>query len=138
MAGLAVVAAARCGSATSPWRILLLRGLYAPLGMLGFNYREIRQAFIDMEQMVELRGHRAGHRRRARRRGPAAGQRAGGRLAFEHVGFQHDARSVGPAATSASRAAPGTTTALVGPSGAGKTTVVRLAMRLIDPRRAAC
>ena len=33
----------------------LLRNLYAPLGMLGFQYREIRQAFIDMEQMVSLR-----------------------------------------------------------------------------------
>jgi ATP-binding cassette subfamily B protein len=30
--------------------------------------------------------------------------------------------------------APGTTTALVGPSGAGKTTIARLALRLIDPQ----
>ena len=33
---------------------LLLIGIYGPLNMLGFNYREIRQAFIDMEQMVHL------------------------------------------------------------------------------------
>jgi ATP-binding cassette subfamily B protein len=33
------------------------------------------------------------------------------------------------------RAAPGATVALVGPSGAGKTTAIRLALRLIDPQR---
>src|SRR5581483_10138842 len=30
--------------------------------------------------------------------------------------------------------APGSTVALVGPSGAGKTTIVRLALRLLDPQ----
>ena len=38
--------------------ILLLIGIYGPLNMLGFNYREIRQAFIDMEQMVELKARK--------------------------------------------------------------------------------
>ena len=113
--------------------VMLLSGLYAPLGMLGFQYREIRQAFIDMEQMVSLHDvtpdivdapdavdlPRAG------------GQ--GAALAFDRVSFQHDARSVGLKDVSFS-APPGTTTALVGPSGAGKTTAVRLAMRLIDPK----
>jgi ABC-type transport system involved in Fe-S cluster assembly fused permease/ATPase subunit len=49
------------------------------------------------------------------------------------VSFQHDARSVGLRDVDF-RAAPGTTVALVGPSGAGKTTAVRLALRLIDPQ----
>ncbi|MDZ4370317.1 MAG: ABC transporter transmembrane domain-containing protein, partial [Phenylobacterium sp.] len=35
--------------------VFLLSGLYAPLGMLGFQYREIRQGLIDMEQMVALK-----------------------------------------------------------------------------------
>ena len=34
--------------------ILILQQVYAPLFSLGMNYREIRQAFIDMEQMLEL------------------------------------------------------------------------------------
>ena len=34
-------------------------------------------------------------------------------------------------------ATPGTTVAVVGPSGAGKTTMIRLALRLIDPQRGA-
>jgi ATP-binding cassette subfamily B protein len=112
---------------------LLLRGLYQPLGMLGFNYREIRQAFIDMEQMVdllgvepEIRDHEA-----ARDLPPASGR--GAALAFEDVSFRHDARSLGLAEVSF-QAEPGATVALVGPSGGGKTTAARLAMRLIDPQ----
>jgi ATP-binding cassette subfamily B protein len=113
--------------------VLLLRGLYQPLGMLGFNYREIRQAFIDMEQMVELRGvaPEITDAADAQDLPPAGGK--GAAVAFEHVSFRHDARSTGLADVSFD-AAPGTTTALVGPSGAGKTTAVRLAMRLIDPK----
>jgi ABC-type transport system involved in Fe-S cluster assembly fused permease/ATPase subunit len=113
--------------------IFLLSGLYAPLGMLGFQYREIRQAFIDMEQMVSLRDVEPEivDAPDARDLPPASGQ--GASIAFDHVGFQHDARSVGLRDVSF-EAPPGTTTALVGPSGAGKTTAVRLAMRLLDPK----
>jgi ABC-type transport system involved in Fe-S cluster assembly fused permease/ATPase subunit len=111
----------------------LLRNLYAPLGMLGFQYREIRQAFIDMEQMVSLRDVAAdiSDAPDAVDLPPASG--AGASIAFDHVGFQHDARSVGLNDVSF-KAPPGTTTAIVGPSGAGKTTAVRLAMRLLDPK----
>jgi len=113
--------------------LLLLNGLYAPLGMLGFQYREIRQAFIDMEQMVSLRDIAPDivDAADAKDLPPASG--AGAAIAFDHVSFQHDARSVGLRDVSF-EAPPGTTTALVGPSGAGKTTAVRLAMRLLDPK----
>ncbi len=113
--------------------ILLLTGIYAPLNMLGFNYREIRQAFIDMEQMVVLRAidpdirDKPGAVDLPPARGPGAA------IAFEDVSFRHDARSQGLAGVSFA-AQPGTTVALVGPSGAGKTTAVRLALRLIDPQ----
>ena len=116
--------------------ILLLIGIYAPLNMLGFNYREIRQAFIDMEQLVALTGRTpdiidaAG----ARDLPPAAPQ--GARLEFRDVAFRHDARSQGLLDVSFV-AEPGATVALVGPSGAGKTTAVRLALRLIDPQAGA-
>ncbi|MDR3512473.1 MAG: ABC transporter ATP-binding protein/permease [Caulobacteraceae bacterium] len=113
--------------------ILILQQVYGPLNVLGVNYREIRQAFIDMEQMISLRQVQpeitdAPH---ARDLPPASGQ--GAALVFEAVGFQHTARSVGLHDISFT-AAPGTTTALVGPSGAGKTTIVRLALRLLDPQ----
>ncbi len=120
----------RIGDVTTA--IFLLSGLYAPLGMLGFQYREIRQAFIDMEQMVSLRDIKPDivDAADAVDLPPSSGQ--GASIAFEHVGFQHDARSVGLKDVSFT-VPPGTTTALVGPSGAGKTTAVRLAMRLLDP-----
>jgi ATP-binding cassette subfamily B protein len=112
--------------------IFLLSGLYAPLSVLGFQYREIRQAFIDMEQMVSLReiGPDIVDAPDAVDLPPASGQ--GAAIAFEHVSFQHDARSVGLSDVSFV-APPGTTTAIVGPSGAGKTTTIRLALRLLDP-----
>ncbi len=99
------------------------------------NYRMIRQAFIDMEQMVELRSHPARDPRRART--PATCRRlghGGADLVFDHVGYRHSARSTGLSRRQLRARRRGTTTALVGPSGAGKTTSVRLALRLIDPQ----
>jgi ABC-type transport system involved in Fe-S cluster assembly fused permease/ATPase subunit len=112
--------------------VLLVIGLYQPLNMLGFNYREIRQAFIDMEQMVEI-GRIVpdiADPVPARPLPPASG--SGARLNFDAVGFRHGSRATGLEDITF-EAAPGTTTAIVGPSGAGKTTVVRLALRLVDP-----
>jgi ATP-binding cassette subfamily B protein len=132
MAGLSVVRGEmRVGQIVTA--VLLLRSLYQPLGMLGFNYREIRQAFIDMEQMVDLSQQppEITDAPGARELPPASGQ--GASVAFDRVSFRHDARSLGLSDVSF-QAGPGETIALVGPSGAGKTTAVRLAMRLIDPQ----
>ncbi|MCR5879943.1 ABC transporter ATP-binding protein/permease [Phenylobacterium sp. J367] len=113
--------------------ILLLSNLYAPLGMLGFQYREIRQGLIDMEQMVALKQRTPDivDAATALDLPPASGQ--GASVAFEDVRYTHDARSTGLRDVSF-HARPGETVALVGPSGAGKTTAVRLAMRLLDPQ----
>lgn len=112
--------------------VLLVIGLYQPLNMLGFNYREIRQAFIDMEQMVEI-GRvvpDVAEPAAPMTLPPASG--SGARLAFREVAFRHGARTLGLSDVTFD-VPPGTTTALVGPSGAGKTTIVRLALRLVDP-----
>jgi ATP-binding cassette, subfamily B, heavy metal transporter len=113
--------------------ILILQQVYAPLFTLGFNYREIRQSFIDMEQMLDLLAvaPEIVDAPAARPLPPASG--AGAQLVFAGVSYRHDARSVGLEDISFVTA-PGTTTALVGPSGSGKTTTVRLALRLIDPQ----
>ena len=113
--------------------ILIVQNVYAPLGNLGMNYRMIRQAFIDMEQMVELRGQLPEIRDAPNARDLPPAALGGADLVFEQVSYRHSARSVGLSDVSF-HTPPGTTTALVGPSGAGKTTAVRLALRLIDPQ----
>jgi ATP-binding cassette subfamily B protein len=113
--------------------MLIMNTIYAPLGILGMNYREIRQAFIDMEQMASLLAVEPDIRDApgARDLPPPTGE--GSEIRFEQVGFQHTARSQGLSGIDF-RVAPGHTTALVGPSGSGKTTIVRLALRLLDPK----
>ena len=114
--------------------ILILQQVYAPLFSLGMNYREIRQAFIDMEQMLDLRALEPDivDAPGAKPLPPASNR--GAELTFAGVGFQHTARSVGLDDVHFT-APPGATVALVGPSGAGKTTIVRLALRLLDPQQ---
>jgi ATP-binding cassette subfamily B protein len=61
----------------------------------------------------------------------ATPQPAVGRVAFEHVSFRYDPDR--PLITELSLVAePGTTVAIVGPTGAGKTTLVNLLMRFYD------
>ncbi len=132
MAGMQVAGGElRIGDITTA--IFLLSGLYAPLGMLGFQYREIRQGLIDMEQMVALRAIQPAIVDAADAQTLPPAQAQGATIAFQGVSFRHDARAAGLLDVSF-EAHPGMTVALVGPSGAGKTTVIRLAMRLIDPQ----
>ncbi len=127
-------AAGRMGPGDVTAAVLILISLYSPLNILGFAYREIRQSFIDMEEMLKVT-------RQTPQVADAPGAadlvraegRSGGSLAFEDVTFRHDARANGLEDVSFV-AAPGTTTALVGPSGAGKSTIVKLALRLLDPQ----
>ncbi|WP_307348638.1 ABCB family ABC transporter ATP-binding protein/permease [Caulobacter ginsengisoli] len=143
--GLAIMAlmagveaeAGRMGPGDVTASILILLGLYGPLNILGFAYREIRQSFIDMEAMLDLRRQLPEIAETANAVDlPPAREGQGGEVTFDQVSFRHGARSDGLMDVSFT-AAPGTTVALVGPSGAGKTTLVRLALRMIDPQAGA-
>ena len=138
--GLAIVAVmagveaahGRLGPGDVTAAIQILTNLFIPLNFLGFTYREIRQAFVDMEKMLELRNEVPAIVDAPGAVGLPPGDGRGGRLAFNAVEFRHDARSAGLTEVTFT-AEPGKTIALVGASGSGKTTMVRLAMRLIDP-----
>ena len=127
-------AAGRMGPGDVTAAILILISLYAPLNILGFAYREIRQSFIDMEEMLKVTRQQPlvadAPDAPPLRRSP---DRGGASLAFEDVSYRHDARSSGLEDVSFV-VPPGTTTALVGPSGSGKSTIVKLALRLLDPQ----
>lgn len=130
-------AAGRMGPGDVMAAVLIMISLYAPLNILGFAYREIRQSFIDMEEMLKVTRQtpQVADAPDARPL-PRPADARGSALAFDHVGFRHDARANGLEDVSFV-AAPGTTTALVGPSGSGKSTIVKLALRLLDPQEGA-
>lgn len=140
-AGLAVMAvlagmsaaAGKMGPGDVTSVVLIMMQIYGPLAILGFAYREIRQSIIDMEAMVDLRRQRPAVADAPNARDLPEAQVHGADLAFHRVGFRHSARIQGLEDVSF-RAPPGSTTAIVGASGAGKTTLVRLALRLIDPQ----
>lgn len=130
-------AAGRMGPGDVTAAVLIMISLYAPLNILGFAYREIRQSFIDMEEMLKVTRQApqvANAPDAIDLPRPESGR--GAEVVFDHVGFRHDARAAGLDDVSFVTPA-GTTTALVGPSGAGKSTIVKLALRLLDPQEGA-
>jgi ATP-binding cassette subfamily B protein len=105
-----------------------LMQLYQPLNIFGFVYREIKQALIDIEKMLELLRVEVEIADPPDARPLAL---AGGRVEFDRVTFAYDERR--PVLRDVSfTAAPGTSIALVGPSGAGKSTIGRLLYRFYD------
>jgi ABC-type transport system involved in Fe-S cluster assembly fused permease/ATPase subunit len=102
--------------------------LYQPLNMLGFMYREVKQALVDMESMFSLL-----RVEREIQDNPGAPPLAvgGGEVAFERVSFRYEARR--SILHDVSFAVPaGKTVAIVGPSGAGKSTISRILFRFYD------
>ena len=102
--------------------------LYVPLNFLGWFYRELRQALVDMERMFSFLDQPVGVRDRE---GAASLAIDGGSVSFEDVHFSYKDR---PILQGISFTVPkGKRVAIVGPSGSGKTTISRLLFRFYDP-----
>ncbi|MBN7797741.1 ABCB family ABC transporter ATP-binding protein/permease [Parahaliea mediterranea] len=103
--------------------------LFMPLGFLGFVYREIRGSMANIENMFRLLALQP-----AVVDAPGAGalERTNGPVEFREVSFGYGGER--PILDRVSfTIAPGQKVAIVGASGAGKSTIVKLLFRFYDP-----
>ncbi len=108
--------------------ITFLMQIYRPLNMIGFVYREIRQGLTDIEEMFKLLAQDPEVEDTP---GAAALVVSGPVIRFEDVKFHYDPdREILKGIDFEVPA--GKTTAIVGPTGAGKSTISRLLFRFYD------
>jgi ATP-binding cassette subfamily B protein len=111
-------------------------GIFAgAVAVLGEVYGDLLRAAGATERLMELLVSRSPVVSPARPVSAPAPQ-AGSAVRFEAVRFHYPSRPATPALADFSLAVqPGETVALVGPSGAGKTTVFQLLLRFYDPQQ---
>ena len=107
---------------------LVMSQLYRPLNILGFAYREIKQALTDLENMFSLMDRKPEIEDRPDAKPIKVGS---GRVEFSNVDFHYEADR--PILKDVSfTIEPGQTVAIVGPTGAGKSTLSRILFRFYD------
>lgn len=109
--------------------ITYMAQLQGPLNFFGTFYRSIQSNLINAERMLELFKEQP---HVVDREGAKTLEECAGDIVFDNVTFSYDKRR--PALNHLSfHCPPGTTTALVGESGGGKSTVMRLIFRYYNP-----
>ncbi|CAG8624387.1 19709_t:CDS:10, partial [Gigaspora rosea] len=102
--------------------------LYAPLNWFGNYYRVIQKNFVDMEKMLDLL-QEPPEIKDLPQAAPLVVKK--GEVVFDNVSFSYDSKV--PTLKNISFSIPsGYTVALVGPSGGGKSTILRLLFRFYD------
>jgi len=109
---------------------MYLSQLYGPIQQLGQIFDSWQQATVSFDRIRELLGERTTVPDTGRREG--ASEAAAGELSLLDVTFGYTPDN-SVVAEMDLRLDPGTTVALVGPTGAGKSTVVKLLARFYDP-----
>jgi ATP-binding cassette, subfamily B, bacterial len=105
---------------------LVLQGYLRDVGML---VRQLQRSVNDMEELAQLTRQPLGIDDR-----PGAGELKveRGEICFEHVTFRYDAHAAPLYSDFSVRIAPGERVGLIGHSGSGKTTFIKLIQRLYD------
>jgi len=110
--------------------VLILLNIYRPLGILGFAWREIKQGAVDLENLDQLVA-----------KNPDIADLPDapdlrlqeGEIVFEAISFTHQGRSDGIKNISF-KVPAGAKVGIVGSSGAGKSTILKLLFRFYDPK----
>lgn len=108
---------------------LMLMNVYQPLNILGWAYREIKQATVDLERLFQTLRLEPDVADKADASALAV---TGGAVRFEDVSFAHEGRARSVESVDLDIPA-GSFIGLCGPSGAGKSTLLRLLFRFFDP-----
>ncbi|PHR93359.1 MAG: metal ABC transporter permease [Robiginitomaculum sp.] len=107
---------------------LVMMQVYRPLNILGFAYREIKQALTDMEKLFALLDIKPEVQDK---KDAVSLHDAKGVVVFKDVDFHYDAdRAI--LKNVSFTIAQGETVAVVGPTGAGKSTLSRILFRFYD------